>query len=429
MRSAISPRPRLEAGECSATVQKELEIDLFDPFFRADPYPAYARLRLESPVCRVRLPDGRDAWLVTRYDDIAAVLRDHERFSNRVMLSQHTELPELSPPAQEVMSLFAHIMSSADPPDHTRLRTLVERAFAPELVSSLRSFIAETADHLLDAVEKRAVASGQRTTDLVADYAFPLPAAVILKLLGVPSEDSEDIRHWSEPLMRFDRSAESAEAIAPEVSRFIGYVRALLEKKRKNPGDDLLSGLASPTQAGSLSETEAVSLTFQLIFAGHSTTSHLIGNGTLALLTHPDQFRKLKEDPSLIKSAIEEVLRYDAPQELRARLAVVNSDIAGVKVRRGEVVLLALASGNRDPARFEAPDDFDISRQQNRHLSFGLGIHRCFGVPLARLEGEIALETLIRRMPDLRLGVPVEQLTRVPAGLHQRGLASLPLLF
>lgn len=410
-------------------MEKTVAINLFDPAFEAHPYPTYTRLRAEAPVCRLRLPDGRNAWLVTSYDDIVAILQDHERFSNRAMLSQITGLPHLSPRAQEVMTLFARIMSSADPPDHTRLRMLVEKAFVPRLIGGLKQYIEELARELLDVVEERARLSGERTMDLVADYGFPLPAAVIMKLLGVPGEDRENIRLWSEPLMRFDRSPESAEALAPEVAVFIDYVRGLLETKRHRPGDDLLSGLVHQKQEHKLTELELVSLTFQLIFAGHTTTSHLIGNGTLALLTHLDQFEKLKSDPSLIKSAIDELLRYDAPQQLRARLAVADVAIRGVHIRKGEVVMLALASGNRDPKYFLNPDGLDIARQDNRHLSFGLGIHRCFGVPLARLEGEIAITTLIRRMPNLKLAALPEELRRAPSGLHQRGLAALPVTF
>ena len=406
-----------------------IDVNLADPAFQRDPYPDYSRLRADAPVCQVRLPDGRDAWLVTRYDDVAAVLQDHQRFSNRAMLSQVSVLPALSPGAQDVMALFGSIMSSTDPPDHTRLRKLVEKGFAPRLISNLRGFVGGLAGGLLDAVEARAHQTGSRVMDLVSDYAFPLPAAVIMKLLGVPAEDRDAIRSWSEPLMRFDRSAESAEALAPEVAGFIDYVRALLLRKRQRPEDDLLSRLVDPSQADRLTDLELISLTFQLIFAGHSTTSHLIGNGMLALLTHPDQLQRLRLQPSLIMSAVEEMLRYDAPQQVRARLAIEDTAIGGVLVRRGEVVLLAFASANRDASHFESADSFDIARADNRHLAFGLGIHRCFGVSLARLEGEIAISTLLERMPNLALAAGCRELPRAPTGLHQRGLAALPVTF
>lgn len=406
----------------------EPTLDLLDPAFYADPYPVYAALRREAPVTRVRLRDGRGAWLVTRYHDVAAVLQDHARFSSRAMLSQAAPIPNLSPGAREVMELFGHIMSSFDPPDHTRLRGLVQKAFAPRLIEAMRGDVQGLADEFLDAVEARAARGGERRMELVADYAFPLPAAVIMRLLGVPDEDRDNIRVWSEPLMRFDRSAESAEALAPEVGVFIRYVRSLLEARRRAPRDDLLSRLVAQEQER-LSEMELVSLTFQLIFAGHSTTSHLIANGTLALLTHPDQLARLRADPSLMPGAVDELLRYDAPQQLRARLAAADAEVGGVTIRRGEVVLLALASGNRDADRFARPDELDVGRGDRQHLSFGMGIHRCFGVPLARLEGEIALATLFRRMPGLRLDVPPGTLSWPPSGLFQRGVAALPLAF
>ena len=408
---------------------RETELRLSDLSGPADPYVRYAELRTQAPLHRIHLPDGRLAWLVTRYEDIAAILLDHDHFSNRAMVSQTGNLPQLSPKGADVMSLFSLIMSSSDPPDHTRLRALVEKAFARPLVSDLRPYIQALSDELLDAVETRARATGRRTMDLVADYGFPLPAAVIMQLLGVPPEDRGNIRRWSELLMKFDRSPQSAEDLGPEISGFISYVKNLLDQKRRNPGNDLLSALAHGSEDGRLTDLELVSLTFQLIFAGHSTTSHLIGNGILALLTHPDQLQRLRAEPLLIGSAIEELLRYDSPQQMRARLATTDVEVGGVRIGKGEVLLLLLASGNRDPHRFDAPDDLDITRLDNRHLSFGLGIHGCFGIPLARLEGELAIMTLLRRMPGLSLAVPVEQLKWAPSGLHQRGPAALPLAF
>jgi cytochrome P450 len=415
-----------EASWCAVT--EEAELNLPDISWQTDPYGFYEKLREQAPLHRVRLPDHRLAWLVTRYEDITAILLDHKRFSNRAMLSQSADLPRLCPRAAEVMSLFSLIMSSTDPPDHTRLRSLVERAFARTLVADLRPYIEGLANELLDIVEARAIATGQRTMDLVADYAFPLPAAVIMRLIGVPSEDRDNIRRWSESLMKFDRSPQSAEELAPVVSVFIDYVKALVEKKRCDPGTDLLSTLVRKND-DELAESELVALTFQLIFAGHSTTSHLIGNGILALLTHPSQLRQLRARPALIGGAVEELLRYDAPQQMRSRLALADVEVGGVKIRRGEVVLLVLASGNRDPNRFKDPDKLNLTRKDNYHLSFGLGIHSCFGVPLARLEGEIAIETLLRRMPALSLSVPVQELKCSAGGLHQRGLVALPLAF
>lgn len=418
------------SGETPAAVASpEFALNLSDICHQQDPYPFYAKLRKRARMHRVNLPDGRKAWLVMKYHDIVTILLDHERFSNRAMVSQAGPLPQLSPRAAEVMTLFGLIMSSSDPPDHTRLRSLVEKSFSRPLISGLRPYIENLTNQLLGSVETRARRSGRRTMDLVADYAFPLPTAVIMHLLGIPAEDRENIRLWSEQLTKFDRAPQSAEALAPKVSGFIDYVKTLVNYKRRTPAEDLLSALVRGPEDGRLSDLELVSLTFQLIFGGHITTSHLIGNGVLALLTHPDQLQALRKEQRLIGSAIEELLRYDAPQQIRARIAMADVEIAEFRIRKGEVVLLVLASGNRDPARFRDPDDLDITRRDNHHLSFGLGIHRCFGIPLARLEGEIAILTLLRRMPELRMTVPVEQLNWPVSGLHQRGLAELPLAF
>jgi len=406
------------------------EVDLFDPDFNANPHPTYRRLRSEAPVCRVPLPDRREAWLVTRYDDVLSVLRDQTRFSTRAMLSQTGELPELSPGARNVMSLFDLFMSSNDPPDHTRLRTLVQRAFTPRLIGSLRPYIENLANELLDAVEKRVVETGEPTMDLIADFAFPLPVTVIMRLLGIPLQDRDNLRRWSNALVKFDRSPRSAEALAPEVGEFIDYVRTLLDsKRRRDPHDDLLTALVSQGGEGSLTELELVSMTFGLIFSGHETTTHLVGNGVLSLLDHPAELAKLGANPSLIARAVEELLRYDGPVEVRRRLATTDVDLDGVPISRGSLVLLSVAAANRDPAHFPHPEELDIARLENPHLAFGRGIHACLGASLARLEAQIAVTTLLRRMPSLALAVPHERLNWRPSGLHLRGLKALPLRF
>jgi len=405
------------------------EVDLFDPAFNANPHPTYRRLRSEAPVCRVPLPDRREAWLITRYDDVLSVLRDQRRFSTRAMLSQTGELPALSPGARNVMSLFDLFMSSNDPPDHTRLRTLVQRAFTPRLLGSLRPYIENLANELLDAVEKRAVETGEPAMDLIADFAFPLPVTVIMRLLGIPLRDRDNLRRWSNALVKFDRSPHSAEALAPEVGEFIDYVRALLGSKRSDPRDDLLTALVSQGGDGSLTELELVSMTFGLVFSGHETTTHLVGNGMLSLLDHPAELAKLGANPSLIPHAVEELLRYDGPVEVRRRLATTDVTLDGVPISRGSLVLLSVAAANRDPAHFPHPEDLDIARLENPHLAFGRGIHACLGASLARLEAEIAVTTLLRRMPGLALAVPREKLDWRPSGLHLRGLKALPLRF
>jgi len=404
-------------------------VNLFDPGFNADPHSTYNRLREQTPACRVALPDVGEAWLFTRYEDVQAILRDDERFSARGMVSQTGTPPALSPGAKAVMSLFDSFMSSHDPPDHTRLRSLVQSAFTPGRIGGLRPYVAELADGLLDAVEERAGRSGRRELDLIADFAFPLPVTVIMRLLGIPEADRENLRVWSQALVRFDRSPASAEALAGELGEFIGYMERLLDGKRRAPGEDLLSALVVPGNGSQLSTVELSSMTFGLILAGHETTTHLIGNSILALLDHPDQFRRLRSNPERVRLAVEELLRYDGPIELRRRIAVADVDVGGVLVRRGDLVLVSLAAANRDPAMFGTPMEVDVARADNQHLAFGRGIHTCLGAALARLEAQIAISTVLRRLPNLRLAVPREKLVWRPSGLHLRGLAALPLRF
>lgn len=408
---------------------EQTTVDLRDEALRRDPYSAYARLREEDPVAPVELADGRTAWLVTRYDDVMAVMHDHERFSNRHIVAQSEPLPDLSPRAAEAMSLFTEVMSSADPPKHTRLRIRVAHALTPPLIRRQGPTIQARADELLDAIEARAERTAVRRMDLIADYAFLLPVTVIMTLLGIPITDRDDLRRWSEALVQFDFSPEGAERLADDIGSFIAYVRGLLDEKRRHPVDDLLSDVLRQREGEELTDLQYVGIIFQLIFAGHDTTTHLIGNGVLALLEHPSQLAKLRADPTLAKRAVDEFLRYDGPVELRPRRAAVDTEICGVTIHKDEPVLLCLAAANRDPEHFSDPDDLDIARPDNRHVAFGRGIHTCFGAPLGRLEAQMAISTLLRRMPDLRLAVPREKLTWRTNGMYLRGLESLPLLF
>jgi cytochrome P450 len=267
--------------------------------------------------------------------------------------------------------------------------------------------------------------------DLIDDYAFPLPITVIAELLGVPAEDRNKFREWSNAAVSGDTTQEYLEKILlPHMQAFTDYLRAMFEEKRKNPKDDLISGLVRAEEAGdTLSEDELLGMVFLLLIAGHETTVNLIGNGVLALLQHPDQLQKLRDDPSLIKPAIEELLRYDGPVETSTeRFAREDIAIGGTVIPKGEMVMVVLASADHDPERFTAPDALDITRAHNRHLAFGKGIHFCLGAPLARMEGQIAIGTLLRRMPELRLADPPESLTWRP-GMVLRGLKGLPVEF
>jgi cytochrome P450 len=399
-------------------------VDLFDPAFKADPYPTYTRLRSSAPVYRAALPDGRGVWLITRYEDVLAVLKD-QRFVKDWRGALTPEQLAQVPPIPEVMKPLSQNMLDTDPPDHERLRALVSKAFTPRLIERLRPRVQAISDGLLDAVQDRG------EMDLIDDYAFPLPITVIAELLGVPAEDRNNFREWSDAAVSGNASQEYMEEILiPHMQAFTDYLRALFEEKRANPGDDLVSGLVRAEEAGDrLSEDELLGMVFLLLVAGHETTVNLIGNGVLALLQHPDQLRKLKEDPSLIKPAIEELLRYDGPVETSTeRFAREDVEIGDQVIPRGEMVLVVLAAADHDPERFSGPDELDITRTDNRHLAFGKGIHHCLGAPLARMEGQIAISTLLRRMPNLRLKGSPESLSWRP-GMILRGLRGLPVEF
>jgi cytochrome P450 len=400
-----------------------VQVDLFSPEFKANPYPHYARLRSEAPIYRVALPDGRGMWLVTRYADVAAVLKD-ERFVKDWRNALTPEQLAQVPPVPEVMKPLARNMLDIDPPDHERLRALVSKAFTPRLIEGMRPRVQAIADALLDVVED----GGEM--DLIDDYAFPLPITVIAELLGVPAEDRDRFRRWSDAAVSGNATQEYVESILPEMQAFVDYLREMFEEKRKEPGEDLVSRLIEAEEAGDkLSEDELLAMVFLLLIAGHETTVNLIGNGTLALLQHPDQLEKLKSDSSLIKPAIEELLRYDGPVETSTeRFAREDVEVNGQVIPKGEMVLVVIAAADHDPARFTDPDQLDITRKDNKHLAFGKGIHYCLGAPLARMEGQIAISTLVRRMPDLRLKVPPEELSWRP-GLILRGLQGLPVEF
>jgi len=314
-------------------------------------------------------------------------------------------------------------MLDTDPPDHERLRALVSKASTPRLIERMRLRVQEIADALLDAVRDKG------EMDLIDDYAFPLPITVIAELLGVPAEDRNKCREWSDAAVSGDTTQEYVEKILlPHMQAFTDYLRALFDEKRKNPKDDLISALVRAEEAGDkLSEDELLAMVFLLLIAGHETTVNLIGNGVLALLQHPDQLRKLREDPSLIKPAIEELLRYDGPVETSTeRFAREDIRIGETVIPRGEMVLIVIASADHDPERFPNPDALDITRADNKHVAFGKGIHFCIGAPLARMEGQIAINTLLRRMPDLRLADSPESLIWRP-GMVLRGLRGLPV--
>jgi len=388
-----------------------------DPEFLADPYPTYHRLRDEDPVHHSPL----DFWVLTRYEDVAAVLRD-PRFIKEPLVSVVAARFGVTVPPGVGFSML-----DRDPPDHTRLRSLVSKAFTPRVVEGLRPRIQKIVDDLIT----RAEAVGRM--DLIEEFAYPIPVNVICEMLGVPIEDHERFKGWSLDIARgLDSVWLPPESEIPKRSgaarHAIGdYMRGLIAERRASPRGDLLSALIAAEEAGDkLSEDELIATCILLLIAGHETTVNLIGNGTLALLRHPEELRRLRETPGLITSAVEELLRYDGPVQRTARITSTEVTIGGRTIGKGEMVMPFIGAADRDPSQFSDPDRLDLGRTDNRHIAFGWGIHFCLGAPLARVEGQIAIDTLVRRLPRLTL---VDDEPEHRQSLTLRGLKALPVTF
>ncbi len=378
-------------------------VDISKPKFKANPYPFYAQLRAERPVFPLKLPDGQTAWLITRYDE------------NKLNAGQKQPwMPAFFRP-------LSRNMLDLDDPDHARLRGIVHKAFTPKMVENMARGIESLTEKLLDGVQVRG------HIDVVRDYALPLPTTIIAQMLGVPSGEQQNFYRWSSAIVSSQASKWGTVWAIPHVIAFLRYIRKLIKLRRDNPESDLTSALIQAEEGGDkLDEDELLAMIFLLLVAGHETTVNLIGNSALALLRNPHQIEKLRHNPSLIESAVEELLRFDGPLETATeRYALEDVLISGSTIPRGALVYVVIASANRDERQFENPDTLDITRQNNRHLAFGQGIHYCLGAPLARLETQIAINGILRRFPHLRLAMPITKL-RWKKGLVLRGLESLP---
>jgi cytochrome P450 len=410
---------------------------LFTWGFAADPYPAYAWLREHSPVHRTTLPSGVEAWLITRYADARQALADSRLSKNPAHHSAGAHAKgRVGIPGERSADLMTHLLN-IDPPDHTRLRRLVSKAFTPRRVAEFAPRVQKLTDRLINGFATRGEA------DLIHEFAFPLPIYAICDLLGVPSEDQDDFRDWAGLMLhssgqpRESRGHErgSRGGVARSVKKMRAYLAELIHRKRADLGDDLISGLIRASDHGEhLTENEAAAMAFILLFAGFETTVNLIGNGVYALLRHPVQRGRLQDalrcgDDSLLATGVEELLRYDGPVELATwRFATEPLTIGGQVIKPGDPVLVVLAAADRDPRRFADPDALDLARSDNPHLGFGHGIHYCLGAPLARLEAQTALSTLFTRFPDLHLAANPDEL-RWRGGLIMRGLRELPVRF
>jgi cytochrome P450 len=405
-------------------VKVDRQLNIVSAEFKANPFPLLASLRAREPAFRTHLPDKTKTpvWLVTRYEDVFTLLKDERFPKNRrsaLTPEQIRKLPWVPP----MFRPLERNMLDLDQPDHTRLRALVHKAFTPRLVEQMRERMQTLADELLERVARRT------EMDLINDYALPLPMTIITEILGVPTEDRHKFHKWSKAVVSLSSPNVTVKVIPP-VWMFIRYLRRFFKVRRADPQDDLASALIQAEEAGDkLSEDELLAMVFLLLIAGHETTVNLISSGVLALLEHPDQMEKLRRDPTMIKSAVEELLRYTSPVFMSTeRYAREDVTLHGVTIPRGEMTFGVIGSANRDETVFQNPDQLDITREPNKHLSFGQGIHFCLGAPLARMEAQIAINTLLRRMPNLRLKVSPDSLRWRPS-MILRGLDTLPVGF
>lgn len=399
----------------------EAEPDLLDPQSQEDPFPVYRRLRLEDPVHwhpRLR------AWVITRFADVNHVLNRPGLFSVDRFRQVGEEFLRRRPDMRDVAEMMRDWAVYRDPPDHTRLRGLLNKSFAAQRIEGMRPAIEGLVDRLLDRIEELG------SLDFVAEFAFPLPAQVICLMLGVPTEDLAEIKEWSNQIAAYIGGAhrgDDIERAKQGLRRTFDYFLRLVRERRGRRAPDLLDLLLTAEDQGEVfSENEVVANCVLLLFAGHETTGNLLGSGLARLLERPEQLARLRRQPELVASAIEEFLRFDPPVAGTLRVAAEDCEIGGEAIRRGSIVSPMIAAANRDPEQFSNPEELDLGRVPNRHLTFGYGIHFCLGAPLARLECQIAFSRLLARFASIEVldGPP-----RWKAQLFFRGLESLPLRF
>jgi pimeloyl-[acyl-carrier protein] synthase len=406
----------------TTTVEKGLKFNPFLPEFQVNPYPTYHRFRLQDPIHRIHGFQG-DAWFVTRYADVKAILND-PRFRVDDLPKRIEQKSCYLKDRGDFNTLTQTIgkwLFFLEPPDHIKLRELVSKAFSPKEIERMRPQIQEIVDESIGSMGNAGV------VDIISELACPLPATVTAKMLGVPTQERSQLTQWAHDLFRvFDQpiSLEGYEHLERVASEFKEYFRTLISEREKKPKADLLSNLiAARDRKNWLSNDELLAFCSMLFSVGQETTENFIGNSMLALLRHPDQMAKLRRESTIAKSAIEELLRYDSPVQLIARLVTEDVEMGGKTMRVGDRVHLCLGAANRDPAQFTNPDRLDLNRSQNGHLPFGSGIHYCLGAALARLQGQIAIETLLRRFPDLTLSTDKLEWRK---NIVLRGLKALP---
>lgn len=437
--------------EENSTVDPVETIDLSDPHYMDKAFDTYASIQARGPVSKVVFTAGqsqgaeenrgvfdfldKESHFVTHYDEVVAALMD-DRLGVDPRRSMSEEQRKKAAAVPEELRPFQRSLLSADPPDHTRLRKLVQPAFTGAVMEALRPRIQEIADDLLDAAERDAAARGERAPDrqmdLIKAFAYPLPVTVISEMLGIPREDRARVKTYTEDLLTGNRRRGQPldEPGRAKLREFHAYLRDLFERRRRAPTDDLISRLVHAEEDGDkLDADELLSMVMILYLAGHVTTVNLIGNAVVALMRHPDQLAKFRADPELAKGVVEETLRYWGPVDfIGRRMARQDLEIGGCPVAKGEPVVVSLAAADRDPKRFPNPEAFDVTRPEaGRHVAFGKGIHVCLGAPLARVEGQVALTALVRRFPELRSAVPPDELHW--SGAFLRGFGKVPVRF
>ena len=407
------------------TQNTSLDLDnWFTPEFSENPYPTFKALREHDPVHWNPL---FSSWIATRFDDVQTIFQD-PRFSS-VLAASDTRLTNL--PAddaagmQAINTYIVSFMQGMDPPLHTRQRQLIHKAFTPRMIERMRERAQVIVNEQLDNVQEKG------EFDLIADVAYPLPSTIIFELLGIPLDLREDVKKSSETISSFvalvqPKPGEVQQMVAT-LEKVAERLKPIIAERRAHPQNDLFSQMVLAEENGErLSDQELIVLVTMLLFAGHETTMNLLGNGMLALLHHPEQFELLKSDLSLVPAAIEEMLRYDSPVQIIARVIKEDMELRGKELHKGDLIMIGLGASGHDPEHFVDPERFDITRKQERHHSFGYGIHFCIGAPLARLESQIALTELIKRMPNLHL---VNETVERRPGIAMRSLKSLPLAF
>ncbi|MCP4359269.1 MAG: cytochrome P450 [Chloroflexi bacterium] len=397
--------------------------DLFSLQFKQNPFPTFAQMRGHDPVYKQLSPNGVTTWYVTGYEDVLAVLKDNDRFVKDARQARPQAKRPSSSQQPSIQQLINQNMLFSDPPDHTRLRALVNQAFTPRRIEQMDGRIQAITNHLLD----KAAVAGQM--NLIADFALPLPVIVICELLGIPAADQEDVTDYSQAIISPRSRGLSSRERKQKMRALVAYLQQMFADRQQQPQDDLVTALVQAEMAGDkLNEAELSSMVALLLVTGHETTVNLIGNGVVALLHRPQQLQLLLADGGLWEMAVEELLRYDGPVETSTtRWVRRDCEFRGQQMKQGDIMRVVLASANRDGRCFAAADKLDINRADVRkHLAFGHGIHYCLGAPLARLEGRIALRTLFTRFPTLQLAAPTAEL-KWRSGVLFRGLESLPL--